>query len=139
MNKHEMIACVTALADAKNCQNIPRILEIYHPAVEMITPAFASHAYGRAETSRQLGYFFRLFPDYTVSVSDYTQKADVLLANGIVTMTPNTTNGTARNAKVRVTMAFEFKDNAISKEIFNIDLAEVAAQAGILLDDLLGK
>ena len=139
MSKQEMIDCVAALAHAKSRQDIPTALEIYHPEIEMISPAFAAHACGRDETGRQLGYFFQLFPDYAVRISDYTQEADSLLAAGFVTVTPNTASGTGHRAAVHATMSFEFKDNAISKEIFNIDLAEVAAQARIPLAELLGK
>ncbi|MBL4791050.1 MAG: nuclear transport factor 2 family protein [Kordiimonadaceae bacterium] len=96
MNKKEMIACVTALAQAKSRQNIAEALEVYHPDVEMITPAFAAHARGREETGRQLGSFFKLFPDYAVAISSYTKAEDILLADGIVTVTPNTKSGTGR-------------------------------------------
>ncbi|MBL4790985.1 MAG: nuclear transport factor 2 family protein [Kordiimonadaceae bacterium] len=139
MNKKEMIACVTALAQAKSRQNIAEALEVYHPDVEMITPAFAAHARGREETGRQLGSFFKLFPDYAVAISSYTKAEDILLADGIVTVTPNTKSGTAKTAKVPVTMVFEFKDNTISKETFNIDLELVSEAAGIPLSELLGS
>lgn len=139
MNKKDMIALVTALAHAKSQQNITEALEIYHPDVEMITPAFSAHARGREEVGRQLGYFFRLFPDYAVAISSYTKADDTLLADGIVTVTPNTASGTAQTAEVPVSMIFEFKDHTISKETFNIDLLLVAEKAGIPLNELLGS
>lgn len=139
MNKKDMIACVTALAQAKSKQNIAAALEVYHRDVEMITPAFKAHARGREETGRQLRYFFHLFPDYAVTVTSYTKAADTLLAHGIVKVTPNTASGTALTAEVSVAMAFEFRDDTISKETFNIDLQLVAVMAGIPPDELLGS
>jgi len=137
-SKKDKIAYVTALAEAKNNQNIARALEIYHENIEMIAPAFSAHARGRQQTGQQLEYFFRLFPDYSVRVSRYEEDGDVLMAFGFVSVTPHTVKGAAQLVEVPASMAFDFKDKAISREVFNIDLALVAERAGITLDDLLG-
>lgn len=139
MSKQRMIDYVTALARAKSNQDIAGALIIYHPEIELITPAFSSHGCGRSEVRRQLRYFFRLFPDYDVHVTNFAKDGNVLFAEGVVKVTPDTANGTAQTASVPVSMKFEFADGAIRKEVFNIDLALLAQRAGISLNDLLSS
>jgi len=132
-----MIELVTELAEAKSRQHIEQALAIYHEDIELITPSFESHGRGRAEVHKQLVFFFRLFPDYDVEVSEYSNNDGVLLAEGRVKVTPNTAAGKAQTARVPVFMEFHFEDDAIRKEVFNWDLSLVASRAGITESDLL--
>jgi len=137
--KQDMIDCVTALAHAKNKQDITKSLEIYHDDVELITPAFSANAYGRKQVERQLQYFFRLFPDYHITVSEFSKQGKALHALGLVKLTPNTITGMARSVTIPASMTFEFSGRSIIKEIFNIDLHLLAEKAGIPLDELISS
>ena len=139
MSEQEMIDCATALAHAKNNQDTAKALSIYHPDIELITPAFSAHGRGRDEVRRQLRYFFRLFPDYDVQISNFTRNGDALLADGLVKVTPNTASGAAQTAIVPASMTFEFADGAIRKEVFDIDLALLAHRAEVSFDELLSS
>lgn len=139
ISEQEMIQYVTALARAKSNQDIAGALSIYHPEVELITPAFSAHGRGRDEVDRQLRYFFRLFPDYEIEVTHFVKRDNALRVDGVVKVTPDTANGTAQTATVPVSMKFEFADDAIRKEVFNINLALLVQRAGISLNDLLSS
>jgi len=136
MKKQDMINCVTALAKAKNEQDVAGALKIYHFDAELVAPTFSAHARGRNELERSLQYFFHLFPDYHVAVSDYVETDTGLHAQGFIKVTPNTVKGKAKTATIPASMAFEFADNAIIKETFNIDLSLLAKKTGLDIEDL---
>lgn len=137
MEKQDMINCVTALAKAKNEQNVVGSLKIYHCDAELIAPSFSAHARGRNELERSLQYFFYLFPDYHVAVSNYVETDTGLRAQGSIKVTPNTVKGKAKTVTIPASMAFEFADNAIIKETFNIDLLLLTKKADINIADLV--
>ncbi|MQY27477.1 hypothetical protein NRB56_30600 [Nocardia sp. RB56] len=133
-----MFELAQALATAKSRQDVPAALALFHPDMELVTPAFGTTARGLAENERALRRFFASFPDYHVELSGHADDGATLVCWGTarMTMTGNRfgviPNG--RRAEIAVFITFTFADDRIAGESFHFDLADLCAQSGVSTD-----
>jgi predicted ester cyclase len=138
MDKERMIELARALAVAKSRQDVPEAVKLFHPDMELRTPAFGTRARGRAENEAVLRRFFRTFPDYQVVLDGHAANSDTLVCWGTARMTMTgerfgvVPNG--RRAELPVFIQFTFRDNLIAGELFFFDLSELCAQSAVSTD-----
>lgn len=135
-DENKMTALAAALAKAKSEQNIQAALAIYHPEAEMIAPSFGAVAKGAREIEHQLYLFFCLFPDYSVELEQHAVNGNVMLATGTVTATLNVQGKSCAPIALPVFIEFHFRENRISKEVFNLDLGMVCRESGVTPEQL---
>ncbi len=138
-NEAEMYELVAELARVKGRQDTLAALDIYHPDIELIAPGSDSQAKGRIEVGQQLELFFKIFPDYTASLNQYAFNETVMLSTGQVSLTPNMPGKNCPRIQLPVFFEFEFRDNKISKEVFNLDIGMVCKRAGIMPTELISQ
>jgi hypothetical protein len=132
-----MLALSAELARVKSKQNIPAALAIYHPEIELISPGFDSVSCGSEEVEASLKIFFRLFPDYQVTLANYAFNDSTMLARGQVSVTPWLPDRTCPKVSVPVFLEFQFKDERISKETFFLDVGLICKRADIAPEQLI--
>lgn len=136
----QMFALATELTQAKNQQDIETSLEIYHQQVELITPSLNAKGIGCEKARQQLELFFNVFPDYEVSLDQHAFNDNLMLAFGTVSVTPtiapSITQQQFEKISVPVFIEFHFKDNKISKEVFNLDYEQVFKKSGLSKQEL---
>lgn len=131
-----MHVLVNQLAQAKSEQNIEAALRPYHQHIEIVAPSLDSVSNGKQAVRKGLIGFFKLLPDYQVKLSQFAYNHGVMLSSGTVTATPNTNNPAVKTATIPVCIEFHFKDDAISKEIFHLDMGLLCRKANISPSDL---
>ena len=136
----QMLEQVTALAQAKNQQDIESSLGIYHQDAELITPSLNAHGIGAAQVRQQLELFFNVFPDYKVTLEQHAFNGNLLLATGQVTVTPTLSpaisNKPLPTVTVPVFIEFHFKDGKITKEVFHLDIEHIYKKSGLTKQSL---
>jgi len=136
INEAKMLSLVTELADVKSRQDIAAALAIYHPDIELISPSFNSDIKGGVDVGQQLAVFFKLFPDYEVSLDQYAANEKVMLATGQVSVTANIPGKNCPRIQLPVFIEFHFHESRISKEVFYLDAGLVCKKSGITPEDL---
>jgi len=131
-----MQAIVARLAQVKSEQNIPAALDIYHPNAELISPSFQSTAEGSKQIQQQLEIFFRLFPDYEVSLDQQAINGHVMLASGQVRLTPQIPDKVCPQIQLGVFIEFHFHQERISREIFHLDAGLICKKSAISIEEL---
>lgn len=132
----KMFALTSKLARVKSQQNIAAALAIYHPDIELVAPSFGSVSRGVDAAKKNMHVFFRLFPDYYVTLTDYACKGEMMLVVGEVSVTPHIVGHQCPRVTVPVFIEFRFKDERIIKEIFFLDAGLICKQAGITPEQL---
>lgn len=126
---------VARLAAVKSRGDIAAALELYHPEAELLCPPWGSASRGRTEIRKGLEAFYRLVPDYGVTLERCATAGDTLCAWGRIAMTLTATfrgdrpNG--HRVSTPVFILFRFRDRRIAWESFHFDLADVARQSGV--------
>ncbi len=138
-NETKMYGLVVELTRVKGQQDTAAALDIYHPDIELIAPGSASYGKGRVEVGQQLDLFFKIFPDYSASINQYAFNDTVMLATGVVSLTPNMPGGNCSRIELPAFFEFEFRDNKISKEVFALDIGMVCMKAGITPAELTDR
>jgi len=138
-NEAAMYELVSELARVKSRQDTLAALDIYHPDIELIAPGSDSQARGRIEVGRQLELFFKIFPDYRACLKQYAFNETVMLSSAQVSLTPNMPGKRCPRIELPVFFEFEFRDNKISKEVFNLDIGMLCRKAGILPAEFVGQ
>ena len=131
-----MKALVAHLAQVKSEQNIPAALNIYHKNVEIVSPSFQSTAKGSKQVQQQLEVFFRLFPDYEVSIDQQAINGHVMLASGQVRLTPKIPDKVCRQIQLGVFIEFHFHQERISREVFHLDAGLICKKSAITIEEL---
>lgn len=96
MTQEQMLALVAQLARVKSQGDIEAALAIYHPEIELSWPALGSITRGTDAVRNGLERFFRVFPDYRISLTSSRMEGDVLMvgAQGGVRVERRSTSGT---------------------------------------------
>lgn len=138
MQGDRMFELAQALAAAKNRQDVPDALRLFHREMVLETPAFGTTARGLAENEKALRRFFASFPDYHVTLHGRASNDDTLICWGQAWMTMTGTRFGAvpngRRAELPVFIQFSFKDDLIAGERFFFDLSTLCAQSGVSTD-----
>lgn len=131
MNESKMKALVSELARVKSEQNVLAALAIYHTEAELLSPSFGATAVGSEEIHTQLALFFRIFPNYQVTLEQYATKGSLMLASATATLSANIPGKTTPKIKLPVFLEFHFSEGRISKEVFHLDAGLICRRSGI--------
>jgi predicted ester cyclase len=138
LNGHRMFELAQALALAKNRQDVPAAMKLFHRDMVLTVPAFGTTARGLAENEKALTGFFTSFPDYHVALQGHASNSDTLICWRTVRMTMTgdrfgvVPNG--ERAQLPVFIQFVFKEDLIAGERFFFDLSVLCAQSGVSTD-----
>ena len=127
------------LAVAKSAQNLEEALKWSHSEMVIEIPSFDAIATGKAQVRSLLEMFFKIFPDYKVSLTNSWTSEDGRIAiwgEISATLTGNfkghKPNGT--RVTVPVFMLFGFRDQTVDYEMFYLDFGIMCRAAGVPLD-----
>ncbi|MEU1041493.1 ester cyclase [Streptomyces sp. NPDC005551] len=138
MDGERMYQLARELAAAKNDQDVPAALELFHSDMTLWAPALGTKACGRTANEEALLRFFATFPDYAVSLDGHAADHETLTCWGTAGMTMTGDRfgviPTGRRAELPVFIQFTFKDDLIASERFFFDLCELCAQSGVSAD-----
>jgi len=143
VNEAMMLRLATRLAAAKSRQNIDDALAVCHSEMLLETPAIGSVVRGTVDYKEALSRFFRVFPDYEVSLHRHLTDGETLVCWGEARMTMTgdrfgvTPSG--RRATLPVLIEFGFKDDLIASERFHYDLSVLCSQSGVSTDAVRRK
>jgi steroid delta-isomerase-like uncharacterized protein len=135
-----MKTLVETYARAKSRADAAGALAVCHDDFELETLAFGLTSRGKAETAQQLEAFFRVFPDYGVTLEGLTSGEAGVGCWGTVRMTmqgdlPGIA-ATGKRAELPFFCVFTFRDGLLAKERFFFDLAAFCEGIGVRLDEL---
>jgi predicted ester cyclase len=139
--QQEMFALVEKLATVKSRQDVDAAMQIYHEEGTLASPSFGATSTGAEQIRSGLEVFFAVCPDYSVELDGYAFDDDTMVSWGKVSTTltgifdGHTPNGEI--ATVPVFILFNFKDNKIWYESFNLDLAGLCRQCGVPAEALV--
>lgn len=136
MKESLMRKCVDDLARVKSQQDIPGALAIYHADAKLVTIGLNVEANGSQEIEQQLRIFFTLFPDYWVDITQVACNDQVLLATGMVHLSPSIPNHHCKTVQQPACFVFQFKDGRIFEEEFYLDFGQVCQKANISIEQL---
>lgn len=138
MERADMLALVTKLADAKSRQDVDEALRVCHADMLLETPALRSVARGTEENRAALRRFFTAFPDYEVALDRHIVDDGVMVCWGTARMTMTGSRFGAqpsgRRATLPVIIEFGFRDGLIAHERFHYDLSVLCAESGVSTD-----
>ena len=143
ISPERMYELAYGLGQAKNRQDVEAALTFMHDDIVLTSPAWGAEAHGKEENAALLTFFFNNYPDYEVSFEDYVADDTHFVGWGVVRMTMakgatdaegSIPNG--RRIEAPVTIRMTFKDDLIATEHFMIDLAQIAGQSGVSIDQV---
>jgi len=138
---HVAAATVHRYAQAKSRADVEAALFECTDDFVLNTIPFRSTARGADEARDQLGLFFAIFPDYDVTIAGELASAHVVSCWGNASATMQGAIGpiaaTGRRFDVPFSCVFPIRDAKIARENFHFDLATMAAQLGIEINELL--
>lgn len=137
MTQEQKLALVAQLARVKNQGGVEAALAIYHPEVELSWPSLGSIARGTEAVRQGLEMFFRVFPDYRISLTSSRMEGEVLMADAQATLTPHVGAGVGRTVSLPVQLEFHFSQERVRKEVFELNRDQLLALAGISLPDFV--
>lgn len=137
MTQEQMLALVAQLARVKSQGDIEAALAIYHPEIELSWPALGSITRGTDAVRNGLERFFRVFPDYRISLTSSRMEGDVLMVGAQATLTPHVGAEAGRTVSLPVLLAFHFSQGRVRKEVFELNVDQLLEQAGISLPDFV--
>ena len=142
MTADEMFGLAAGLGAAKGRQHVADALQFMHEDMVLTSPAWGTHAKGKAENREALTRFFKNFPDYSISLDGHLADQTHLVCWGTVRMTmAQGTFGLSPNGRRIETPAFlrfTFRDRLIASEYFMVDLAAICSQSGVSTDAVQG-
>jgi hypothetical protein len=137
MTQEQKLALVAQLARVKSQGDVEAALAIYHPEVELSWPSLGSMARGTEAVRQGLETFFRVFPDYRISLTSSCMAGEVLMADAQATLTPHVGAGAGRTVSLPVQLEFHFSQERVRKEVFELNRDQLLALAGISLPDFV--
>lgn len=137
MTQEQKLAMVAQLARVKNQGDVEAALAIYHPEVELSWPSLGSIARSTAAVRQGLERFFRVFPDYRISLTSSRMEGEVLMADAQATLTPHVGAGVGRTVSLPVLLEFHFSQDRIRKEVFELNVDQLLALTGVSLPDFV--
>lgn len=139
MTQEQKLALVAQLAQAKSQGDVEAALAIYHPEVELSWPSLGAITRGTEAVRQALELFFRVFPDYRISLTSSHMAGDVLMADAQATLTPHTGAGAGagRTVSLPVRLEFHFSQERVRKEVFELNHDQLLALAGVSLPDFV--
>jgi steroid delta-isomerase-like uncharacterized protein len=132
-----------AYGHAKSEQDIGAALAVCSPDFVLDTPSLGTTARGREEVTLQLGLFFEIFPDYRFAGEGCAAENGSIAFWGRVHMTfakpflgiP----ATGRKIDMPAVSIFTQQGGALGSETFFLDLATLAEQMGVGVDDMRAR
>jgi ketosteroid isomerase-like protein len=133
-----MKALAETYARAKSRADVAGALAVCHEDFELETLAFGLTSHGKTETAQHLEAFFRIFPDYGVTLDGLTTGEAGVGCWGTARMTmqgdlPGIA-ATGKRVELPFFCAFTFRDGLLASERFFFDLAAFCEGLGIRLD-----
>ena len=132
-----------AYGHAKSEQNTAAALAVCSPDFVLDTPALGTTGRGREEVALQLGLFFETFPDYRFAGEGCAAENGAVAFWGRVSMTfAGAFLGlapTGRKVDMPAISVFRQQGGALTSETFFIDLATLAEQMGVSVDDMRAR
>lgn len=137
MTQEQKLALVAQLAQAKSQGDVEAALAIYHPEVELSWPSLGAITRGTEAVRQALELFFRVFPDYRISLTSSHMAGEALMADAQATLTPHTGAGAGLTVSLPVRLEFHFSQERVRKEVFELNHHQLLALAGVSLPDLV--
>lgn len=129
-----------AYGHAKSEQDVGAALAVCSPDFVLDTPALGITGRGRDEVALQLGMFFETFPDYRFAGEGCAAEDGAVAFWGRVHMTfAGSFLGlapTGRSVDMPAMSVFRVQGAALASETFFVDLATLADQMGVSVDDM---
>lgn len=137
MTQEQKLALVAQLAQAKSQGDVEAALAIYHPEVELSWPSLGAMTRGTEAVRQGLETFFRVFPDYRISLTSSRMAGEVLMADAQATLTPHVGAEVGRTVSLPVRLEFHFSQERVRKEVFGLNHDQLLALAGVSLPDFV--
>ena len=129
-----------AYGHAKSEQDVGAALAVCSPDFVLDTPALGITGRGRDEVALQLGLFFETFPDYGFTGEGCAAEDGSVAFWGRVHMTFAGPflgiAATGRKVDMPAMSVFTQRGGALGSETFHVDLATLAEQMGVPVDDM---
>ncbi|MGF6757443.1 nuclear transport factor 2 family protein [Paraburkholderia sp. GAS42] len=126
------------LGAAKSRQDLDEAMRLYHPEMVLDIPCFDGVYKGETNLRNILTTFFKIFPDYSVSLDNQWEHNGHILVLGKISVTlTGEFEGHKANGKrvtVPVFMDFTFRDERCDYELFLFDAASVCRAAAVPTD-----
>ncbi|MBX3023517.1 nuclear transport factor 2 family protein [bacterium] len=136
-DRRHLRALVEGYARAKCRADVDGALAFCHPDFQLETVGFGLASRDRAETAAHLRAFFRVFPDYGVTVDEMTFAARAVACWGTARMTMRgdlpAVPASGRTASLPFVSTFAVADGLLVGERFFFDLATLCDQLGVSL------
>jgi hypothetical protein len=131
---------VRAYACAKSAQDVAAALAVCHEGFCLESVGFGLASRDRKQAEQQLELFFRVFPDYAVTLEGMAEGDDHVATWGRARMTfAGELFGRApthRTADLPVACVFGFRDGLLAGERFFFDLAGLCEGIGVPVEEL---
>ena len=132
-----------AYGHAKSEQDVGAALAVCSPDFVLDTPSMGLAAHGRDEVTAQLGVFFDVFPDYRFAGEGCAAEKGAVAFWGRVHMTFVRPflgiAATGRKVDMPAVSVFTQRGGALGSETFFLDLATLAEQMGVPVDDMRAR
>lgn len=133
-----MFARVAELGAAKSRQDVTAAMLVQHDDMVLDVPPLGARIEGKPANGAALNGFFKIFPDYAVTLEGHARADEELICWGQVRMTLSSNrygvDPTGKTARFPAFFRFMFRDGLIVREYFLWDLAEACAQWGVSTD-----
>jgi len=140
LDRAVMKSLVRCYGAAKSETDIEAALKLCHPDFRCETVCFGSTTRDKADTAVQFGLFFDTFPNYVVHIDGLIAEGEHVSCWGRQSLTLDG-NGlgvppTGRTAVQDFACVFAFRDNAIVREIYYFDLADMCEQLDVPIGEV---
>jgi hypothetical protein len=131
MNLNDKIAQIERLAEAKRLGDLDTIAKIYHSKICLVSESLSSEQNGIESVMTQIPFFLSVFKDYTVSPVEFREDNDQLIMDAVLSfkLIKGEVNTSIQN--LPSTMIFNFKEEKIIKETFEIEINALCGQMNI--------